>query len=761
MDSKMQQNPPDPNPSTTTTTTTTLNNNVDDGGAYFGVQPGPVQQSSATATASDLPKSTPLTPLTELPPPVPLEQTVAVTPSSTQLPQQQQQPQQPAATPARNVQFRPLDRNTSAIRIRRLRPVPSSLGVSLAPELSHEPLARARTQTQAQDFGQRQGQGQGQNNTAMTGRRRSSSEPQRPWVPRAAGTVPASSGTASGLPAVSEGNDAVPADLEGQVPPAVQSRFRRLGRRRQTVTDLQQQARDEQQDLYDERIVDFLDVVDPEVATLSSITNIQNSLFLPSLGKWVNRRPTYDLSQLPPMPGAFPPSKESIATAADEVKKEGPHMQRSPSLSSVLTSQPQYAILPNDASLEGWNEEEIKLLNDYVRHMLHSRRSKLKQRLKAFGKYARRPVGFLVTLYATLITLFGLAWVLFLIGWIYVGEKQLYVINVIDYVLVALFAVVGDGMIPWRAVDTYHMFFVARYHRKTWKERKKLLLPDLRDHNDLPTGHHNPLGSMADLEAQQLAAKEEELKNTKDEFIPVLTEKEQKSLIHHQTKLAKSHTFYKPHETETHHAFPLRLLITVVLLLDLHSCLQVSLGAVTFGIPYERRPAAATTTILCCSIFTNLLAGVLISVGDRRTRKKDVLERLMRQEMTAEMMKKIAKKKEKEKEEEEGGKTSLMEGLSLPWVDKDRASRASSEGKPSRSLSLPRGGNKPKGADKVGRFSSDVPSRARSVPMAVEKKDDDSQKMVSGSNQKDTAEKTGSASGNEKLRIPGAFVEEE
>ena len=83
--------------------------------------------------------------------------------------------------------------------------------------------------------------------------------------------------------------------------------------------------------------------------------------------------------------------------------------------------------------------------------------------MKAFGKYVRKPLGFLVTLYATLITLFGLAWVLFLIGWIYVGTKQLYVINVIDYVLVALFAVVGDGMAPFRAVDTYHMIFIAHY----------------------------------------------------------------------------------------------------------------------------------------------------------------------------------------------------------------------------------------------------------------------------------------------------------
>jgi len=133
-------------------------------------------------------------------------------------------------------------------------------------------------------------------------------------------------------------------------------------------------------DLYDSRIVDFLDVIDPEVATLSSITNIQNSLFLPSLGKWVNRRPTYDLSHLPPIPGAFPPSKESLVAAEEDLaqergRQERPesHHVRSPSLSSVLSSEPQYAILPNNASLEGWKEEDVKLLNDYVRHMLHSR----------------------------------------------------------------------------------------------------------------------------------------------------------------------------------------------------------------------------------------------------------------------------------------------------------------------------------------------------------------------------------------------------
>ncbi|KAK5636319.1 hypothetical protein RRF57_012031 [Xylaria bambusicola] len=266
-------------------------------------------------------------------------------------------------------------------------------------------------------------------------------------------------------------------------------------------------------------------------------------------------------------------------------------------------------------------------LNDHVRHMLHSRRNKFKRIMKAFGKYVSRPVGFFVTLYATLITLFGLAWVLFLIGWIYVGAKQLYIINVIDYVLVALFAIVGDGLAPFRAVDTYHMFFIWHYHRKTWKLRKQLQMGKLRDKNDLPT--------------------DPELEAARDE-VSVLTEAEQATLVHHQEKFARSHTFYRPHETKTHYAFPQSFLIAIVLLLDFHSALQISLGATTWGIYWKTRHPAITATILSVSITVNITAGILISIGGRKTRKKEVVERMFRQDLTREALKEIREQGKKD-----------------------------------------------------------------------------------------------------------------
>lgn len=213
--------------------------------------------------------------------------------------------------------------------------------------------------------------------------------------------------------------------------------------------------------------------------------------------------------------------------------------------------------------------------------------------------------------------------------------------------------------------------------------RKRLLLPDLRDHNDLPTQAVLP-----DLEAGHDTASIPSL-DPQEEF-SVLSPQQQEKLTYHQTKYAKSHTFYRPHETNTHFAFPLKLLVAITVLLDLHSCLQISLGACTWGIPSDQRPFALTTVILCCSITANASAGLLIWIGDRRTRKKDVIERMSRQELTEEAMQKVKRDNEKEaeraaaaKREEEEGKKSM----SLPRLSLDKFAGSGSLGKKGESSS--------------------------------------------------------------------------
>ncbi|KAK0103955.1 hypothetical protein ONS96_005061 [Cadophora gregata f. sp. sojae] len=420
------------------------------------------------------------------------------------------------------------------------------------------------------------------------------------------------------------------------------------------------QEKPSQNDYYDQDRVDLMDVCDPEVATLSTLTNVQNSLFIPSLGKLVNRRATYKISETPEEARKYDKLKALL--------KKIP-LRRSKSTQDTF----QYAVLPDDEKLEGWSKEDKAEMDDMVRHQLHSKRAKFKRSMKGFKQYVRRPMGLFITIYATLVTLFGAAWVFFLIGWISLGSKKDTVVEAVDLVLVALFAIIGDGLAPFRAVDTYHMIYIAHYHRVSWKRRQKLGLPELVDHNDLPDQRREDVQDLqVDIESLVARRMPNSIAKRVAPKIPkkyaekmvvrhrahdptfeysVLDEDEQAKLDHHERKFSKSHTFYKPHETETHYAFPLKLLVTVVVLLDLHSCLQISLGACTWGIPHDKRPFALTTVILCCSLTANITAGILISKGDKKTRKTEVIERLMRQELTADAIEQIQRRQLKEAEE--------------------------------------------------------------------------------------------------------------
>ncbi|QPG98521.1 hypothetical protein C2857_007693 [Epichloe festucae Fl1] len=549
------------------------------------------------------------------------------------------------------------------------------------------------------------------------------------------GLGPGATSTSSPTLERSHSAEEVSAD-EGEIKPArrgIVGKLSRLGLRKSSAASQPQPAQGDidarHVDEYNEQLVDWLDIIDPEVQTLSTLTNVQNSLFIPDLGSWVNRRPTYVLSQRDPVMPLPVPAKETAQppeepTIEEEVEEaEGPRpdegettgapsIRRSNTITSRL-SDSHYAALPHGETLEGWSAAEKWELNDHVRHMLHSRRSRFKRQMKGFGQYVRRPLGFFVTLYATLITLFGLAWVLFLIGWIYVGEQQVYAIHIIDSVLVALFAIMGDGLAPFRAIDTYHMIFIARHARIIAKAKKKDAKSNAAqseskaniqstdssgtENQDGPnTSENRPATTTAtttttttpsftvghasgDLTNNNTTDEnnesnesnehnidlEEDAKSTMSAFSleeDYLTPKQRRTLAHHQEKLSKSHSFYKPHETFTHHAFPLGHLVAIIILLDFHSCLQISLGATTWGIDYHHRPFAITTVILCVSITCNLTAGLVIMFGDRRTRKKDVLDLLKRQALTGDAMKKVEKKRNKGPETDNGVLTGQGSG---------------------------------------------------------------------------------------------------
>jgi len=118
---------------------------------------------------------------------------------------------------------------------------------------------------------------------------------------------------------------------------------------------------------------------------------------IPYLGRYLNRRPTYTLSRRP----AEVEETESASDAESGAEKERPKVQKRPTVPrthtgatlETITSRVNdryYAVLPHGVTLPGWTEEEKLELNDHVRHMLHSRRSKFKRAMKGFGQYVKR-----------------------------------------------------------------------------------------------------------------------------------------------------------------------------------------------------------------------------------------------------------------------------------------------------------------------------------------------------------------------------------
>ena len=81
------------------------------------------------------------------------------------------------------------------------------------------------------------------------------------------------------------------------------------------------------------------------------------------------------------------------------------------------------------------------------------------------------------------------------------------------------------GLIPFRIRDSYHAYYVIKYHNRTLKLRKKRGMPQLADENDLP----NDAVLNRDLE---MAGHGQDA---------VLTDLEQELLFKHQTALNHSH----------------------------------------------------------------------------------------------------------------------------------------------------------------------------------------------------------------------------
>ena len=117
---------------------------------------------------------------------------------------------------------------------------------------------------------------------------------------------------------------------------------------------------------------------------------------MPNLGSWVNRMPTYNLTQPSSTDEESETTMDETELSEDAAKlKERPTLDQLRTLSSMaaeleVEGPSCYAVLPEGHEVQGWTKEDLLELNDHVRHMLHSRRSKFKRSMKGFGQYIRK-----------------------------------------------------------------------------------------------------------------------------------------------------------------------------------------------------------------------------------------------------------------------------------------------------------------------------------------------------------------------------------
>jgi len=149
------------------------------------------------------------------------------------------------------------------------------------------------------------------------------------------------------------------------------------------------------------------------------------------------------------------------------------------------------------------------------------------------------------------------------------------------------------------------MYKIWAYKRRTRKLRAKAGLPQLYDNDDLP----DPAYDSA--------------------YVHVLNDKEQADLHNHQLKFQQSQTWYRPHGTETHRAFPIGTALLICLLIDGNSFFQIILCGTMWGLNRFQRPAWSTGILIPASFLCGIIAAIFIWHGGQKTKRtKEVKERL-------------------------------------------------------------------------------------------------------------------------------------
>ncbi|KIJ56603.1 hypothetical protein M422DRAFT_238225 [Sphaerobolus stellatus SS14] len=263
---------------------------------------------------------------------------------------------------------------------------------------------------------------------------------------------------------------------------------------------------------------------------------------------------------------------------------------------------------PIESSENQGTDAEMDELDRHIKHVLRKKDNRLKQTALGVWSFLKTPMGIIVGIYGLLVVFWGAALVLFLAGWIPTSSKdrQGFWVEVCSQIVNALFTITGIGLIPWRAIDTYRILRIWHYKRLTRRLRMRTGLPLLYDEDDLPDPIYD------------------------ENFVHVLTDEQQRHLHYQHVEFAESQTWYIPHGTETHRAFPISTALLICLFIDGNSIAQAILCSCMWSLDRFQRPAWTTGTLIPVSFLCGIVASVLIWWGSHKTKRVEAVENRLR-----------------------------------------------------------------------------------------------------------------------------------
>lgn len=389
----------------------------------------------------------------------------------------------------------------------------------------------------------------------------------------------------------------------------------------------------------DNEEIDLLEVVDPAVHTASTLSHIQNSIFLPSLLNPFNSpviEITHDqylgssnLSRRPSVGGTKSPKLEQPNEKRSKIRRESILLKPSPTIEEEFGKTPSLVRQPKVAAEE---EEEENPIDQHILEIVEQNKRQrswiaLKRMVSGAWAFLKTPLGIVFGIYGFLVVFWGAALVLILLKWIKIEPIQQYRIwiEICSQILNGLFTITGIGLLPSRLIDWWNISIIIHYARIIWQRKGKDNLSDPNDilpiDQDLSEAEKavNPRSSTSKAHRKSKEIRCEKL----DDERRVLGVKESRRLEMAQTKLCKSQTWYRPHSSATHYAFPIWGACGILVCNLGNSFFQAALCGVMWGLRYSKRPAWTTATFMALSFSCGITSAILIWQIGKRTQKSE------------------------------------------------------------------------------------------------------------------------------------------